>query len=273
MSREACVKSVVSILANDRVLHFLEPFLRSLRTHMPLQEVVMIPYDGASDEASRLAEAFGVPTHNPLSVLELIDTASSQIHGFSVGHFRKLAALSLEADAVLMLDIDVILLDSLRGVFEAFHRRRPDLLFAERSTDFVYSGQGKSRFPESALFNTGFVMLDPNTHSLDTILETATLDIHDFREVSHLPAYDQPLLNLYADMNGVNCVTVDQVTGSYTGTSYFKNPKISVIYDGFPPTGRALGRDALMLHYAGLGDYSGDFAHKEAVDYYRSASV
>jgi len=266
------MKSVVSFVANDRVNHFLEPFLRSFRTHMPLQELVMIPYDAASHEASRLAESFGVQIHSPLALLGDIDATSRQVYGFTVGHFRKLAALSLDADSVLMLDIDVIMLDSLSGVFEAFYIKQPGFLFAERSTDFVYSAQGRSQFPQSMLFSTGFVMLDPSVHSLDQVLHTASIDFDTYRDVCHLAAYDQPLLNLYADIQGVRCASVDETTESSTGISYFMDPQIRLRYGDAPPTGRVGERHALMLHFAGLGNYSGDFAHQEAVHYYSSVN-
>lgn len=262
------MKTAVSFVANDKIIHYLQPFLASLRHHMPDQDVVMISYDANDRQTRELAARFDVRVMAS-AASDDIASLSTAIYGTMQGHFKKLEAFGIEADCVMMIDVDMIVLRRFDDLFSLFSGSGADFVFAETTSDFVYSEAGLKAFPASRLFSTGLMLFSPHKHDVASIRTTICDNLEDYLRCKHPYVYDQPLLNYYADKNTLQCRSVDDLSQRITGANFYLDEAIKVKWAESGPSAFARGKEVLMLHYAGLKDISGPFRYKDVLQHFQ----
>ncbi|MXP64902.1 hypothetical protein E0493_16240 [Roseomonas sp. M0104] len=263
------MRNVVTFVANDKVLHYLRPFLESFRAHMPSQEAVMISYDGNDAQARALAQTYNVRVIDSSVSHPEISGLSEAIYGKFHGHFRKLEAFYVESDCTMMIDVDVVVACDFKPVFDIFRSNQLDFLYGERTSQYVYSQAGLAHFPESELFSTGFLFFDAKKHPVASIMQHTIGNIAEYKTFRNQYVHDQPLLNYYVDKKGLKCRNLDSLSDRYTGENFYAGSRMKVTWEKGEPQISAGGKQALMLHFAGLKTIEGDFRFKEVITHYQ----
>ncbi len=102
------------IIANDRVIDWLLPFLESYATTSSAIPLYIIPYDDNLVRTRQAAELYGAEVVSFDS--DELDALAKRLYPLNPGHrrrLRKLLALSLPVDEVIYLDVDTLILRDL----------------------------------------------------------------------------------------------------------------------------------------------------------------
>ena len=170
----------VYVLANDAVHDWLVAFLESYRAHNPDLPLALIPYDDRLDRVRALADSYQFEVINDASLIRLDELGRSFAGDDSPGWvrmFRKFFVFWGPFEYGLYLDCDIIVLDDLKQLLDAFVESSWDFCFFDQTDEYVYNSEAfilKMKQEYSArLFNAGYWGARRGLFSLGALQELA----------------------------------------------------------------------------------------------------
>jgi hypothetical protein len=233
-SRDAVIskKYGIAIIANDRVIDWLLPFLESYVATSPEIPLYIIPYDDNLTRTRKAAAAYGVEVVS-LDSREL-DALARRLYPFNPSHrrrLRKLLALTLPLDEVIYLDVDIIILHDLSGVFGHIERGKIEFVVSAPSTDYIYNSRYRDYdfLRDALLFNDGFFATSRNVLSLQDFYDVIAKEERTFHVVRQRGGlFAQPLTNFVVHRRDLKIATLPGIIPGASAESYYKSEKIQV---------------------------------------------
>lgn len=261
--------NIVSFVANDSILHYLEPFLASFRAHMPTHSALMIPYDNNIEMSSRLAQYYNISLL-PISKIDpIIVELTQKVYQRDVGHLRKMHSFALKADNVLIIDVDVVIIKDLGPLIDAFAASTADIAYGEKTESYVYSKTGLALFPKSKLFSCGIMITSPARTGLLQIRDTILANFDEFMTAKEPSVQEQPIINYYVDKAGKTALNFEDIGGNISNLNFYMNKYFKLNWENGSPVVTVADRNVGLLHYAGRKNTDGDFNFKELIEFYR----
>ncbi len=226
----------ISIIANDRFIDWLLPFLESYRTSNAAIPLYLIPYDDNMSRTRRAAEVFGVEVVD-IDSAEL-DALAKRLYPFNPGHrrrLRKLLTLALPLDEVIYLDIDTILLQDFSGLFGQIKAGESEFIVASQCTDYVYNSRQRDYdfLRDALMFNDGFFATSRSILSLQDFYNVISEDekvFHTVRQRGGL--FAQPLTNFVVHRRRLKIATLSECIPDASGESFYKAEGITLTENG-----------------------------------------
>jgi hypothetical protein len=234
----ASKKYGIAIIANDRVIDWLLPFLESYQATSAAVPLYLIPYDNNMERTRRAADVYGVEVVD-IDSAEL-DALARRLYPFNPGHrrrLRKLLALALPLDEVIYLDVDIVLFQDFSNIFGRIEKGKTEFIVALASAgrDYVYnSRRTQYEFLRNAmLFNDGFFATSRNVLSLQDFYDVIEADEKIFHAVRQRGGlFAQPLTNFVVHRRGLRIVSLPDCIADASGESYYKAQGISLSPEG-----------------------------------------
>ncbi len=226
----------IAIIANDKVLHWLLPFLESWRAtnaHLPIH---LIPYDDNMEKTRRVADAYGV-TVSDVDCREL-DALSKKLYPFSLGkrfRLRKLLSLALPLDEVVYLDVDIILLRDLAPLLGHIKPGVADFIVATKTDEYVYNKRHLEvdYLRDALTFNDGFFITSNKVLTVQDFYDAMDVDERTFDTVRQRGGlYAQPLTNFVVHRKRLKVVPGYDLVSDVSGESYHKAIGVTSDADG-----------------------------------------
>jgi hypothetical protein len=242
----------IAIVANDKVLHWLLPFLESYRATNATIPLHLIPFDDNVVATRRAAELYGAIWVNDDTTE--VDALARRLYPLFPHHrrrLRKLQALTLPLDRVIYLDVDTILFRSFRDVFHSLQPGETDFVIASSSEDYVYnSRRSRHTFLEDVtLFNDGFFLTSRRILSLadfERVIGADEILFHSVRKRGML--FAQPLVNFVVHRLGLKVRALGDCVPRASNESFYKAEGVTLTQDG-PLDWQ--GREIYFAHWAG----------------------
>ncbi len=234
----ASKKYGIAIIANDRVIDWLLPFLESYQATSAAIPLYLIPYDNNMERTRRAADVYGVEVVD-IDSAEL-DALARRLYPFNPGHrrrLRKLLALALPLDEVIYLDVDIVLFQDFSNIFGHIEKGKTEFVvaLASEGRDYVYnSRRTQYEFLRNAmLFNDGFFATSRNVLSLQDFYDVIEADEKIFHAVRQRGGlFAQPLTNFVVHRRGLRIVSLPDCIAGASGESYYKAQGISLSPEG-----------------------------------------
>lgn len=226
----------IAIIANDKVEHWLLPFLESWSATNPDLPVHLIPYDDNVARTRRIAEVYGVRFAD-VDCREL-DALSKKLYPVSFGkrfRLRKLLSLALPFDEVIYFDVDIILFRDLAPVFGAIEPGVTDFVVVTRTNEYVYNrhAQDVPYLRDAFTFNDGFFVTSNKVLSVQDFYDAMEVDEKLFDTVRQRGGlYAQPLVNFVVHRKGLKVKALYDVVPGASGESYHKADNVTFGADG-----------------------------------------
>jgi hypothetical protein len=243
----------IAVIANDRVIDWLMPFLESYLATNATIPLYLIPYNDNIARMRRVAQVFGVEVAE-LDSAEL-DALAKRLYPFNPGHrhrLRKLLALTLPLDEVIYLDVDTIMLRDFSDTLGHVESGKTDFLVACHCDDYIYNAKHKNYdFLRGAFsFNDGFFVTSRHKLSLQDFYDVIAKDgkiFHTVRQRGGL--FAQPLTNFVVHRRGLKVSSLPECVPSASGQSFYKIEKVI-----FAPEGPldARGKRIYFCHWPGI---------------------
>lgn len=242
----------IAVLANDKVLHWLLPFLESYRETNSTTPLHVIAYDDNTESTRRAAEIYGARIVE--SGMDEIDRLAKRLYPLFPHHrrrLRKLKALALPLDEVIYLDADTLLFRNFHDVFGRLRRGQSEFIFASTSEDYVYNRRraAHSFLDRAILFNDGFFLTSPSLLSFadfERIVEADERLFHSVRKRGML--FAQPLVNFVVHRLGLRTVSLADCVPRASNESYYRAEGVTLASEG-PVDWQ--GREIYFAHWAG----------------------
>lgn len=242
----------VAIVANDRVLKWLLPFLESYQATNAAVPLHLIPFDDNVAATRRAADLYGA--NWVADDMTEVDVLAKRLYPLFPHHrrrLRKLQALALPLDQVIYLDVDTILFRDLRDVFGKFRPGETDFVIASASEDYVYnSTRTRHAFLEGVtLFNDGFFLTSRRVLSLADFERVITADAELFHSVRKRGMlFAQPLVNFVVHRLGLKVRALADCVPNASNESFYKAQGVRLTPNG-PLDWQ--GREIYFAHWAG----------------------
>jgi len=242
----------IAIIANDRIIDWLLPFLESYLATNAATPLYLIPYDDNIDLTRRAADKYGVHLTMPDS--EALDALARRLYPLFPGHrrrLRKFLALALPLDEVIYIDVDTILFRDFRSAFGILERGKTEFIVASPSVEYVYNKKHEQYdfLRDVMLFNDGFFATSRDILSLQDFYDVIEEDekiFHSVRKRGML--FAQPLTNFVTHRRALKIVCLDQCVPGASGESYYKAENVRFEADGpLDPYGQRI----YFAHWAG----------------------
>lgn len=254
MQNQANVKKYgMAVIANDRVIDWLLPFLESYKATNAATPLFLIPYDDNMARTRKACEVFGVQVTDfddgPL------DALSRRLYPLNPGHrrrLRKLLALELPVDEVIYFDADIILLRDFSPLFGQLEAGKTEFIVASRCEDYVYNTRHTQYdyLRGAMLFNDGFFLTSRNMLSLQDFFDVIEADEKTFHSVRQRGGlFAQPLTNFVVHRRGLKLATLPECLAGASGESYYKAEGVTFTEDG--PLDR-FGKKIYFCHWPGI---------------------
>lgn len=242
----------MAIIANDKIVDWLLPFLESYLATNAATPLYLIPYDDNIALTRRAAGIYGVHFVEPDSAE--LDALAKRLYPMFPGHrrrLRKFLALALPLDEVIYLDVDVILFRDFREMFGRLEAGRSDLIVAAPTADYVYNRKREQYdFLRGAmLFNDGFFVASKEILGLKHFHDVIDRDeaiFHAVRQRGML--FAQPVTNFVAHRMGLKITPLRECVPGASGESFYKAD--GVTFDGGGPLD-VYGDKIYFAHWAG----------------------
>ncbi|MGH6878872.1 MAG: hypothetical protein ACREHV_16050 [Rhizomicrobium sp.] len=226
----------IAIVANDKVLPWLLPFLESYSATNAGIPLHLIPFDDNVASTRRAAELYGAIWVND-DMAEL-DALARRLYPFFPQHrrrLRKLQALALPLDQVIYLDVDTILFRDFRTVFGRLRPRETDFIIASASENYVYNRKrAEHAFLDGVtLFNDGFFLTSRHILSLADFERIAAADgalFHSVRKRGML--FAQPLVNFVVHRLGLKVRALADCVPNASNESFYKAEGVRMAGNG-----------------------------------------
>ena len=246
-------KHGTAIIANDKVMHWLLPFLESYIATNSSIPLYLIPYDDNVKKTRAIADLYGV--HMADIDSRELDALSKRLYPFSLGkrfRLRKLLSLALPLDRVIYLDVDIILFRDLRPLIALVEPGKVDFLVVAKTNEYVYNKKAANYayLHDPVLFNDGFFITSNTILTIEDFYEAMKADEKVFHEVRQRGGlYAQPLTNFVVHRKGLRVVPGHDVLPGTSGESYHKAKGVI-----FGPSGPrcSYGGDIYFAHWPGV---------------------
>jgi hypothetical protein len=250
---DAKKKYGIAIIANDRVMDWLLPFLESyIATNRDIP-LYLIPYDDNVEMTRRAADVYGVNFAEPDS--EDLDALARKLYPMFPAHrrrLRKFLSLALPLDEVIYLDVDIILFQNFSRFFGLLDPGQRDFIISAATNEYVYNRKSKNYdfLKNVTLFNDGFFLTSSNILSLQDFYDVIAKDesiFHTVRQRGML--FAQPLTNFIAHRRGLKLVPIFECFPDVSGETFYKAKNVKFDAKGLPvgPDGRSI----YFAHWAG----------------------
>ncbi|HLY06474.1 MAG TPA: hypothetical protein VKR31_12075 [Rhizomicrobium sp.] len=242
----------IAILANDKVLNWLLPFLESYRDTNATIPLHVIPFDDDVSQTRRAAAAYGARFFEGDTTR--VDALAKRLYPFFPHHrrrLRKLLSLTLPCDRILYMDADTILFRNLDKVFEALLPGTVDFVVASPSEDYVFNRK-YADYPflrDAMRFNDGFFLTSRDVVSLsdfEQVIDSDAAVFHRVRKRGML--FAQPLVNFVVHRLGLNVRALADCVTNASNESFYKAVGVKLGETG--PLDWE-GRDIYFAHWAG----------------------
>ncbi len=243
----------IATIANDKVYDWVVPFLESWHATNRDTPLYVIPYDENCDLTRRACEAYGATFAEPDN--GALDALAKRLFPLYPKHrrrLRKFLSLALPLDEVIYVDVDIVLLRDMSGLFGKIEKNRLDFIIAASTTDYVYNRKRADHpfLADVILFNDGFFLTSNHILSLEDLYAVIAQDedlFHAVRQRGML--FAQPLTNFVTHRMGLKIAALYDVMANASGESFYKAEGVT-----FDAQGRPLddhGRDIYFAHWAG----------------------
>ncbi|ACB94244.1 hypothetical protein [Beijerinckia indica] len=247
----------IAVIANDKIIDWLLPFLESYLATNATLPLYIIPYDDNISLTRKAAEIYGVTVVDPDSVA--LDALAKRLYPLSPGHrrrLRKFLSLALPLDEVIYLDVDIVLFRDMREMFGRLEAGKAEFIVAAQTSenDFVYNKKRADYdfLREALTFNDGFFLTSNRLLSLQDFYDIIDRDekiFHRVRERGGL--YAQPVTNFVVHRKGLKVLSFwDWVEGA-SGESFYKAE--GVTFDAEGPRDHC-GNKIYFAHWSGMKD-------------------
>lgn len=229
-------KDGIAIVANDKVLNWLLPFLESYRATNAATDLYLIPYDDNVSATRRAAEIYGARWVEEET--RELDDLSRRLYPLFPHHrrrLRKLMALALPLDRVIYVDVDTILFRDFRNLFDLLAPGSVDFLIASSSDEYVYNkNREKHDFLRNVrLFNDGFFLTSRHILSLHDFYDVFDHEeqlFHSVRKRGML--FAQPLVNFVVHRRNLRVQSLCECLPDASDESFYKAEGVSFREDG-----------------------------------------
>jgi hypothetical protein len=229
-------KTGIAIVANDKVIDWLLPFLESYRATNSATPLYLIPYDENIEATRRAGEVYGAHwVDGDMTELDQLARRLYPLSPYRRRRLRKLQALALPLDRVIYLDVDIVLFRDFSPLFAQFQPGVTEFVIASLSDEFVYNDQA-SKYPflkDVKLFNDGFFMTSRSVlgiRDIQDIVEHEEKLFHAIRKRGGL--YAQPLVNFVVHRQGLKVRSLSECLPNASDESFYKVKTASLRDDG-----------------------------------------
>lgn len=246
----------IAVIANDKVMHWLLPFLESHRATNPGLPLYIIPYNEHCEQTKRVAEVYGVTFADIDS--RALDALSKKLFPLSLGkrfRLRKFLSLALPLDEVVYLDADIVLYRDLRPLLGRLKPGEVEFIVASKTTDYVYNRHRAdiAYLRDAFMFSDGFFITSSTILSVQDFYDAMEADEATFDRVRQRGGlYAQPLCNFVVHRKGLKIVPVPDLEPSLSYESYHKAKGVTFDPDGAPRD--EFGAAIYFAHWAGVTD-------------------
>lgn len=242
----------IAVLANDKFLHWLLPFLESYRATNSATPLYVIPFDDNVALTRRATRIYGVEWAD--GDMSVIDALAKRLYPLFPHHrrrLRKLKALALPLDEVIYLDADTILFRDLSQVFGSLQPGQVDFVIASTSQEYVYNKRrfGYPFLRDVTLFNDGFFLTSRSVLTVadfERVIEEDEKVFHAVRKRGML--FAQPLVNFVVHRLALKVAALADCVPDASNESYYKAEGITIGSNG-PVDWQ--GRQIYFAHWAG----------------------
>jgi hypothetical protein len=242
----------IAVLANDKVLHWLLPFLESYLETNSATPLYVIPFDDNVALTHRAASVYGaVWVDDDMSAIDALAKCLYPLFPHHRRRLRKLKALALPLDEVIYLDADTILFRDFGRAFGVLRPGQVDFVIASTSEDYVYNNRrsGHPFLHGVTLFNDGFFLTSRSVLSFadfERIVDSDEKLFHSVRKRGML--FAQPLVNFVVHRLALKVASLADCVPDASNESYYKAEGIT-IGSGGPVDWQ--GREIYFAHWAG----------------------
>ncbi len=242
----------IAIVANDKIVDWLLPFLESYRATNAATDLYLIPYDDNVDITRRAADVYGaIWVDDDMLELDALAKRLYPLSPYRRRRLRKLQVLALPLDRVIYLDVDTILFRDFGPVFDRLRPGESDFIVASTSDDYVYNEKYAKYefFKDVRLFSDGFFLTSPKILSIgdfQAVVEAEENLFHAIRKRGGL--YAQPLVNFVVHRRKLHVRSLSECMPGASDESYYKVKTASIGENG--PVD-ALGNAIYFIHWAG----------------------
>ena len=228
----------IAIIANDKILDWLLPFLESYKATNASIPLYLIPYNDNHERTKRVAELYGV-NFVDIDCTEL-DALSKHLYPFSLGkryRLRKLLSLVLPLDEVIYFDVDIILFRDFSPLFGQLAAGRTEFIVCGSTMDYVYNRKAETYayLRDAPRFNDGFFMTSKSLLSIEDFHEAMRQDEAAFHAVRKRGGlYAQPLTNFVVHRKGLKIVSFHELIPGASAQAYHKAEGVTFDADGLP---------------------------------------
>ena len=244
----------IAVIANDKVMHWLLPFLESWQATNAGLPLHLIPYDDNVTKTRKVAELYGAH-FSDIDCREL-DALSKKLYPFSLGkrfRLRKLLSLALPLDEVIYLDVDIILFRDLRPFLGKLEPGKVDFVVVAKALEYVYNRHRADYdyLRDAILFNDGFFITSNKLLTVQDFYDAMAEDEATFDKVRQRGGlYAQPLTNFVVHRKRLNIVPAFDLVRDTSGESYHKAEGVTFDADGQPLDFE--GHGILFCHWPGV---------------------
>src|SRR5262245_2298387 len=126
----------IAVVANDKIVDWLLPFLESYRETNGATQLFIIPYDDNTALTRRAADIYGATwVEDEMAEIDDLGKRLYPLSPYRRRRLRKLQVLALPVDKVIYLDVDIILFRDLGRFFDCLDPGATDFIVASRSDD------------------------------------------------------------------------------------------------------------------------------------------
>jgi hypothetical protein len=242
----------MAIIANDKIVNWLLPFLESYLATNAATPLYLIPYDENVALTRRAAGIYGVHFVEPDSAE--LDALAKRLYPLFPGHrrrLRKFLALALPLDEVIYLDVDIILFRDFREMFGRLEAGKNDFIVAAPTADYVYNRKREQYdfLRGVTLFNDGFFVASKELLGLRDFCDVIAKDEATFHAVRQRGMlFAQPLTNFVAHRMGLKITSLRDCIPGASGESFYKAD--GVTFDAEGPLD-VFGDKIYFAHWAG----------------------
>jgi hypothetical protein len=246
----------IATIANDKVYHWILPFLESWALTNAATPLYVIPYDDNCDLTRRACAIYGATFVDIDS--KALDALSKRLFPFSLGkrfRLRKFLSLALPLDEVIYLDADIVLFRALNPLFGRLEPGKVEFIVASRTVDYVYNRHSAdvSYLRDAFLFSDGFFITSKAILSTQDFHDAMEADEELFDRVRQRGGlYAQPLCNFVVHRKGLKIVAVPDLEPTLSYESYHKATGVTFDADGKPRDRD--GAAIYFAHWAGVTD-------------------